>query len=352
MRPWRVVIFGWAESAHVQRWTRALADRGWNIRLISLGGKPVPGVETFVLPRRGRFSYIAYVFTAVKLAREFRPHLVHVHYAGGFGFWGANCRFAPLVVSVWGADVIDLPRKPIVGLSIQTLLGGANRITATSEYLRQTCIQLRPETGPRITVIPFGVNVPDTPAPLPPLPLKLCFIKAHRPKYGPDILLRALARVRGAIPDVRMTLAGEGEMTPALRTLTAELGLEAHVDFVGLVPNKRIYSLLEAHHVMIMPSVMESESFGVAVLEAAACGRTSIASNIGGVPEVIRDGETGLLVPPGDPEALAEAIVRLGCDRDRIEKMGIAAHLHVGRNYRWEDCVDQMTALYESVIRG
>ena len=103
-------------------------------------------------------------------------------------------------------------------------------------------------------------------------PLRLCYIKNHKRKYGPDVLLRALVRAREAIPDVRLTMAGEGEITPQLKHLAVELGVDEIVDFVGSVSNERIYSLVQEHHLMIMPSIMESESFGVAVLEASACG--------------------------------------------------------------------------------
>ena len=99
---------------------------------------------------------------------------------------------------------------------------------------------------------------------------------------------------------------------------------------------------------MIMPSL--SESFGVAVLEAAACARPSIASRVGGVPEVLRDGETGLLVPPHDPAALAGAIVRLAGEPETCRRMGEAAHRFVCLRYRWEESLNQMTSLYEQII--
>jgi glycosyltransferase involved in cell wall biosynthesis len=152
------------------------------------------------------------------------------------------------------------------------------------------------------------------------------------------------------MPDVRLTLAGEGEMTQALKRLADRLGLRSHVEFVGFVPNERIYSLLQDHHVMVMPSVMESESFGVAVLEAAACGRPAVASRVGGVPAVLRDCETGLLVPPGDEVALAEAILRLAGDLELGRRMGLAGRAQVEAEYRWEDSLERMSSLYASLM--
>ncbi len=348
----RVVIFSWSDSAHILRWTAGLKERGYEIRVISLGGKPIPGIDTICLPRRGRLSYFWQARNAVSLAREFKPDLVHVHYAGGFGYWGSKCDFAPLLVSVWGADVIDLPANPVQRHFIKRTLRRADAISATSNFLRTVSLRLVPGIDEKTTVIPFGVNLPASITPPPAPPVKLCFIKVHRRKYGPDLLLRAFARALEKTPDLHLTMAGEGPMTDALKELATQLGVANQVDFIGYLPNSDIYPLLESHHIMVMPSVMESESFGVAVLEASACGRPVIASRIGGVPEVLLDGETGLLVPPGDVESLAEAIVRLADDPMTCLRMGQAGHQMVAEEYHWERSLDQMSSLYEALIHG
>jgi len=346
----RVVIFGWSRSIHVKRWVLGLKERGFVLRLISLGDDPVEGIETINLPRRGQLSYYFQARNAVKLAKDFQPDLVHVHYAGGFGYWGTRCDFAPLLVSVWGADVVDLPRNPIYRWLIRRALKQADHVSATSNFLKEVSLGLVPGGHQKISVIPFGVTLPDDVSPLPPPPVKLCFIKAHRSKYGPDILLRAFARAGRQIPDLRLTVAGEGEMTSELKRLASQLGLDGSVDFCGFVPNDRIYSLLQRHHIMVMPSL--KEAFGVAVLEASACARPVIASRVGGVPEVLQDGRTGLLVPPGDEDALTEVIVRLAGDRDLCRKMGEAGRKFVAAEYQWERSLDMMTSLYERLIRG
>ncbi len=348
--PGRVVIFGWSVSIHVRRWVAGLTERGWSIRLISQGGSPIPGVETFNLGEYGKFSYLRHAAEAARLAREYKPDLVHVHYAGGFGWWGLKCDFAPKLVSAWGSDVVGLERNLLQRFLVRRVLRKAEAISVTSEFLRRACNNLSDDLDSKITVIPFGVSIPETVTPLPPPPLKICFIKLHRPQYGPDILLQAMAKVRGHIPDVHLTMAGDGIMTSRLKRMCAELGLESNVDFVGFIPNERIYSLLSAHHAMVMPSL--AESFGVAVLEAGACGRPVIASRVGGVPEVMRDGETGLLVPPGDPNALADAIIKLAGDRALCARLGEAGRNFVAAHYLWKNSLDRMQALYESMING
>jgi glycosyltransferase involved in cell wall biosynthesis len=101
---------------------------------------------------------------------------------------------------------------------------------------------------------------------------------------------------------------------------------------------------------MVMPSLQES--FGVAVLEASAVGLPVIAGNVGGVPEVLDNNKTGLLVPPGDPEALAAAIMKLADDAELRKRMGDAGRKLVREKYLWESCLDKMTALYDSMISG
>lgn len=347
----RIVIFGWAESAHIQRWARALAGRGYEIRVISLGGEPIPGIDTVVMRGRGLAGYLRNASRAAKSAMDFKPDLIHVHYAGGFGYWGRKIDFSPTLVSVWGADVIDLPKRFIPGRIVRNSLKKSSWISATSKMLKQTCAELVPGIESKVTVIPFGVDLPAETVPAPPRPpFKLCFIKAHRRKYGPDILLRAISAVAGKVPDIELSMAGQGEMTEELRGLARSLGIDKRVRFVGYIPNDGIYEFIQDHHVMVMPSVMKSESFGVAVLEASACARPVIASRVGGVPEVLLDGVNGILVSPSDADELAEAIIRLAGDADLRDRMGQAGYQFVRENYEWSFCVDQMEALYDRLI--
>ena len=349
----RIVIFGWAtkQQIHAPRWATGLANRGFSIKLISLGGEPVEGVETCALPRSGKLSYLTQIRAAAREARRFNPDLVHAHYATGFGLWAYYTNLQPSIVSVWGSDIIDFPSTRVRRYMMGRILKRATHITATSQLLKRKALELLPEAGSKITVIPFGVEMPADPPPPPPdEPLRICFVKNLYPKYGPEILLRALAEVRKEVPSVKLSMAGTGELEGLLRRMSTDLGLDDLVDFVGFVPHERIYDFIGAHHLMVMPSMAESESFGVAVLEAGACGRAVLASRIGGVPEVVLDGETGRLLPPGDIGELASAIIALAGDRNTMQQMGRAGLDFVRDNYTWDKSLDMMAALYERLI--
>jgi glycosyltransferase involved in cell wall biosynthesis len=347
----RVVIFGWSDSIHVQRWATGLQSRGYDLRVVSLGGAPIPGVDTVCLPRRSTADYFFRAGEASLQALAFRPDLIHVHYAGGFLLWAQRRRLTPLVVSVWGADIVDLPHNPLYRWIIGRGLRAAVRITATSQFLGRVCLTRFGLADDAVSVIPFGATLPDRVSPLPfEPPLRLCFVKSLRPKYGPAILLRAMARVVSQGLDAHLTMAGAGELRERLLRLAAELSLQSRVVFTGRLTSEQVGRLLDGSHMMLMPSTMASESFGVAALEAAAHARPVIASRVGGVPEVVIDGQTGLLVPPGDEQALADAILELAADPRRREAMGLAGRAFVQSRYVWETSLDLMDDLYQKVL--
>lgn len=345
----RIVIFGWAQSVHIQRWTAGLQKRGFDIKLISLGGSPLPDIETVVFPYGAKMEYLRRAQEAARVARKFKPDIVHVHYAGGFGIWGLRTAFKPAIYSIWGSDIRDFSKYAFLRFLMRQMLHFATHITAASQYLEQEIIKLVPDATSKVSVIPFGVELPNTIPPMPTSPpVRLCFIKAHSHVYGPDILLHALAEVKKEIPDIHLSMAGKGDQTEQLQQLVQTLGLDDNVRFTGFIDNEWMYHFLSEHHIMVMPS--RHESFGVAALEASACGRPVIASNVGGIPEIVLNNLNGLVVPPDDVPALASAICKLARDAATRQAMGDAGQRLVLANYTWEKSLDLMAALYERVI--
>lgn len=344
----RILIFGWAGSVHVQRWVKGLSQRGFEIKVVSLGGHPLPDVETKIFIDRGKLSYLTRSFDAASEVKSFKPDLVHVHYAGGFSLWGLAARFNPMLVSVWGSDVVDLPRKYNYRPVVRKVLSKATHISATSRMLAEVTRELVPGVGDKLSVIPFGVELPNPLEYPPPNPLKLCFIKGTKSVYGPEVLLQAIAKARQSIPDLQLSWAGSVDMTERQKALIRDLQMENCINVVGFVPHDNIFKFLSDHHLMIMPSL--KEAFGVAVLEASAAGRAAIASNVGGVPEVLVDGKTGLLIPPNDPDRLAEAIIKLANDRELMKSLGENGRRFVEDNFAWSKSLDMMSDLYERLI--
>ncbi len=346
----RAVIFGWASSEHVRRWAVGLQSRDYAVRLVSLGGEPIEGARCTIFHDSGTSSYALRLPQAAFLARRFKPDILHVHYALGFGLWGQIAHVRPTVVSVWGSDIAATATSRLSRGLVRRALHFAGWITATSQHLAEETCRLLPESSKKISVIPFGVTVPDV---CPILPdngvlVRICYVKMHKPVYGPEVMIRAVEKALVNNPNIRLSIAGSGEMTEHLKRMVRYRDLERQITFTGYIPNYRIYQFIQEHDFMVMPSLREA--FGVAALEAGACGRPIIASRVGGVPEVVLNGRTGLLVPPDDVDALASAIATLASDTAMRQTMGQAAYEYVRDNYSWTQSLDQMTSLYERLI--
>ncbi len=232
----------------------------------------------------------------------------------------------------------------------------ADLVSSTSEFMADHLRALNP-VGMEVQHVPFGVDCqlfrPDDARHEPDDRHRLCigFVKSLKPIYGPDILVRAMAKVVEAAPGSRLVMVGDGPMRRALDRLVDELGLEAHVEFAGFVRHDRVPELLRGCDMFVNCSVVP-ESFGVAVLEASACGVPVVATRVGGVPEVCRDDETGLMVEAGDSDALARAIIRLAKDKALRERMGIAGRHFVLDNYAWRDSVRNMLGHLDRLSRS
>jgi glycosyltransferase involved in cell wall biosynthesis len=208
-----------------------------------------------------------------------------------------------------------------------------------------------------IYVIPFGVDLnrfaepagwarPTTPT------VTLGFVKWLKPKYGPDVMVEAFAKIHTARPNTRLVLAGKGEMQEQLQARVNELGLGDAVQILGRVDHEKVPELIRSFDVMVMPSVYESETFGVAAIEASAAGVPVVASRVGGVPEAVIDGQTGILVPPRDVEALAGACIRLIDDEGLRRRMGEAGRRFVRRHYSWPENTRLMAEVYRAAVEG
>jgi glycosyltransferase involved in cell wall biosynthesis len=165
---------------------------------------------------------------------------------------------------------------------------------------------------------------------------------AHK---GQKHLVDAAAVVVRQVPDARFVIAGEGELRGALEQQIKHLGLEKHVLLAGFRPD--ILSLHKAFDIFVMSSV--TEGLGTSLLDAMACGKPIVATTAGGMPEVVEDGKTGILVPPRDPEAMAGGIVTLLKDESLRHAMGQAGLSLAQARFSAERMVQDTLRVYERV---
>lgn len=352
----RLLLVGAANSIHLQRWANAFAQRGHEAHLITLHA-PLPGYDARVrihrLPLRGGGGYLLARPAARRIARQLRPDAINAHYATGYGTLAPKLRGVPLVLNVWGSDVYEFPDKgPLHRALLRRNLLRADAVVSTSRVMADRTRRVCPGVG-EVQVVPFGVDTERfAPAAEPEGPLTIGTVKALAPKYGIDTLIAAFALLarRDEWQGLRLRIAGDGPERGKLQALAQATGFGDRIDFAGTVPHARVPDELRRLHVYAALSRADSESFGVAVIEAGACARPVVVTRAGGLPEVVEDGVTGLVVPKEDAAAAAAALERLLRDAGLRRAMGAAGRARVERHYAWAHCVDlQLDAIGRAI---
>jgi hypothetical protein len=213
-----------------------------------------------------------------------------------------------------------------------------------SEQQRRGLLAVAPELGTSTVALPNCVPEQPPAGPVPEQPVVLAGGRLSRQK-GFDTLLDAWSLVRSRRPDARLVLVGSGEDEALLHEQCRRLGLHDVVRFVGEQPPDEVRRLLDGSRFFVMPSRFEGMPYFA--LEAAMAGRAVLGTAVGGLDEVVVDGETGVLVPPEQPEPLAEAIVGLLDDPAHVAELAGAARARVLRQHGLATSVDALRAVYE-----
>ena len=246
---------------------------------------------------------------------------------------------------------------------IDILLSYAKVIISPSEYYIEKSRFLR-KYRDKIVVIPNGINIEEFNIPYSKEECRgklglstdeniILFVGFIHPHKGPDVLIKAMPKIIKEFPNTKSIFVGkEGEKgnLEGLELLLKKLGVEKYVKFAGFVEESLKPFYYMAADVFCLPSMTTHESFGIVNLEAMACGVPIVASKIGGVPDVVKDGENGLLVPPRDSETLADAIIYLLENEDIREKMGKNGREKT-KDYSLEKIAEMTERVYERVAK-
>ena len=267
--------------------------RGLEEQLVARGHE----VERAVLDRRGvgKVKYLRLARATLAASRRLKPDVVYAHFLVPTGLIGALAGRAPLVVTAHGRDVRNVGWLPGIGVATRFVARRAAAIIAVSDYLRRELEAKVPEARCKTEVVDSGVDLDRftvQPAPAGP-PRYLCIGSLIQRKN----VLR-LARAFELLGEGTLTFVGDGP-------LRGQLEGRPGIELTGALPYDRIPAQIAAAHVVCQPSLIEP--FGQAVLEAMACGRSVVATRIGGPPEFVPP-EAGVLVDPLDQDALMEAL--------------------------------------------
>jgi glycosyltransferase involved in cell wall biosynthesis len=348
---------------HLFELLRRLAARGHRVRLVCSGfdGAPaqevVDGVEVH---RRGdRHSFALLGRGAVRRAlRAERPDVV-IDDINKLPLYVAGLTTLPvyaIVPHLFGTTAfqeVSWPMAATVWTAERWIPFAYRRawFHAISESTRDDLVA-RGIPRERIAVVHPGVDTGHY-APEPGLdrfdPPRFVYIGRLKRYKGVEVLLRGLALTQRQRPGLELSIAGSGDDRPRLERLAADLGLGQAVQFLGFVDEPTKLTLLRRAVANVFPS--PKEGWGITVMEAAACGTPSLASDSPGLRDSVRDGLTGLLVPHGDPEALATAMLRLAGDRELVDRLGTAARQHA-LTKGWDAAADQVEAHLRDLAAG
>jgi glycosyltransferase involved in cell wall biosynthesis len=319
------------------------------------GGAPAASIAGVDVRRLGgRYGYYARVGPACRryLAEERPDVVVEAHNKLPFltPLWTRAPRLV-IVHHLFGWTAFQQVPAPVaaVVVTLEALIPRVYRgdpFIAISESSRRDLVARGLPAASIRVVVPGVDHARYCPAPAERAPTPLVALVGRLEWYkGIDVLLRALVAVRASGVDVRAVIAGTGDALAHLRTLAGELGLASAVEFPGFVSEEEKVRLLQRAHVVVQPSV--KEGWGLTVIEANACGTPVVAADAPGLRDSVQDGETGLLVAPGDAEALAAALRRLLTDAGLHARLAAGARAWAER-FRWETAAAETAAALDA----
>ncbi len=334
-----------------------LRERGWDVRFLMLH-EDEPGAWEFAreLTARGvplddvrlraDVDPIAFGEVVAYLTRA-RPRILHTHlvHADVYGQLAGSLVRVPLRLST-KHGFNEFREGRWFGLADRSVGSLAHVHIAISQGLARYLAETEGFEEEDFEIVHYGISAHDAVLPYAGGDPRLLCIGRLIPIKGHLVLLRALAQARAAVPGVSLHLAGRGPLEPALKSYARELGLEQAVRFLGFVSPVR--GAIEDAAIVVVPSL--GEGFGMVALEAMERARPVIASAVGGLPEIVADGETGLVVPSGDAEALAGAIVALAGDLDRARAMGLAGRERALAEFTPERSAQRIEELYAGAL--
>lgn len=228
-------------------------------------------------------------------------------------------------------------------------LSMVDKIVAVSQHSYEQIQHAVPSTAAKLIVIRNGVPVEPEYAPLGDSHQEIFAFGRLSAEKGFHLLLDAWASLQSRILELRLVIAGEGVDGSALRAQCKRLGIADTVSLPGWLSQEQISQKLDGSRLVVVPSTYE-EPFGLVAAEAHAKARPVIASRIGGLPEIVVEGETGLLVQPNNVEALAQALGAAMHDLPRLQTMGEKAHARAMKELNWETCVLEYEELFQNLV--
>lgn len=355
----KLCFLGDANSIHIKKICYFFRDRGYDISVISLNDGNIDGVKVYSMNEKidssnktlSKIKYLKNIFKIKKLLNEIKPDILHAHYASSYGLLGSILNYKPYLLTVWGSDIYDFPKKSFIHKNIIRFnFKKSDMILSISKAMTK---EINLYTDKSIYVVPFGVNIerfyPDKEKSNEEFTIGI--IKTLEDIYGIDILIRAFEIVQKSVNrSVKLKIAGKGSKEIQLKELCKTLNIEEKVEFLGYInQEENVSKVFRSFDLAVFPS--HYEGFGVAAVEAQACGVPVIISNVTGLMESTSPNVSSLVFEKGDHKDLAEKIIYIINNDDIRKEMAINARNYVVENYNINMNFDYMDKLYKEIFK-
>ncbi|MFH1314551.1 MAG: glycosyltransferase family 4 protein [Candidatus Eisenbacteria bacterium] len=313
---------------------------------------------------RYRFIAIFYVFFGLihflRYCRKEKFDILHVQWPFPHAIWAyfASRLFkARTVLTFHGAELLLVRTYPFVRHFLKHAINHADGITSNSSFTRSKILEI---TDTTVNIVGFGPAVggiqsavkrkhekKDNPK------KQILFVGRFVERKGTEYLIKAMPEIVGKV-DSELILVGTGDLEGELRHLAGDLGVEQHIRFDGVVSNEELNRRYREADVFVLPSIVDSkgdtEGLGVVLIEALAYNTPVIASRVGGIIDIVKHRETGMLVPEKDPAALAAAVVEVLTNDELALRLAEDGNKFIKEKYDWDKLADQLRDIYEQVL--
>ncbi|MCT8977258.1 glycosyltransferase [Clostridium sp. CX1] len=346
-----------ADSIHTRKWVDYFSSFNNEIYLISMRATKYSykdNVRVIVVepPFKNKLSYFFILKEIKKLVQEIKPDILHSHYATSYGLYGRISGYHPFIISVWGSDVYEFPKgSTLKSKLLRYILKGTDAVCSTSKDMARETKKYYDHK--EITITPFGVDVDRFNIKTPVLSkdyITIGVVKNLHKIYGIEYLVKAFSSLlKETEKDIRLMIVGDGSERENLEKLCSELDIVSKVNFTGNIDNSSVPEYINKMDIVCLPSL--SESFGVAAVEACACGRPVVSTNVGGLKEIVIDDYNGYSVDPENSDLIKDKLQTLIEDEDKIRKFSVNARKVAEENYNWTENAAIMKNLYEKIMQ-
>jgi len=332
------------------------------LQRLAYGGGILPNFKQSLLAKiQAPFFFASEFVSAIIITKQKKSAMVHAHWILPQGLIAALVKKflgIPYLITIHGSDLFAAS-SPIMCSFKRFALRNANAITVNTGATRQELLKFYPHLDVSVSIIPMGIDTKlfkekkqKSPSRYKKNKILLCVGRLSEQK-GFQYAIEALSILIKKNPSIHLVIIGEGPYQRQLQEIARNLNVEKNIAFLGALSHKKVAGFMAQSHIFLMPSLSGSygtEALGLSVLEAMASRSAIVATNIGGLPQIIHNNETGLLVPQKNAKKLADAIQRLLDDESLRSQLAVQGQSFAVSRYSWQTIHAQFRKVYEAIL--